>query len=86
MPPIRSSTNPGSVSRTFSMTPLMIDCRIAGSTPQIVTRRHGPWPSAVENSETPFWAVQASQYRNPSLRARCWATVRPSRLSAPPGL
>ncbi len=39
----------------------MIVCRIGAGTPQIVTRRHGPWASAVLNSETPFWAVQASQ-------------------------
>ena len=43
------------------MTPLTMPASTGAGTPQIVTRRHGPWPSADENSDVPFCAAHASQ-------------------------
>jgi hypothetical protein len=61
---------PGVVSRSVSagllapmslMTPFTMPVSTAAGTPQIVTRRQGPWASAVENRDVPLWAAQASQ-------------------------
>ncbi len=68
--PARSASRPcrraGLLAPTSPTTLSMIEASTAAGTLQIVTRRHGPCPSAVENSEVPFCAVQASQYRKPS--------------------
>ena len=59
--PISRSTNSGSCAPTSASTPCNRELTTAVGTPQSVTRRQGPCPSAVENRETPFWAVHASQ-------------------------
>src|SRR5688572_864864 len=58
---VSRSASAGLLSPTSATTSSTIPARTAAGTPQIVTLRHGPWPSAVENRDEPFWAVQASQ-------------------------
>ena len=59
--PVSSSASAGLLSLMSPITPFTIAVSAAAGTPQIVTRRHGPWPSALENSELPFWETHASQ-------------------------
>ena len=58
---VRRSASAGFVSLTSLTTPPTIPFRTAAGTPQIVTLRHGPCASAVENSDVPFCAAHASQ-------------------------
>ena len=55
------SASAGLLSSTSARTPSTIPVTAAAGSPQIVTRRQGPWPSALENSELPFCDTHASQ-------------------------
>ena len=65
MPPgpgvVSRSPSAGLLWLTSPMTPWTMPVSTDAGTPQIVTRRHGPWASAVENSDVPFCAAHASQ-------------------------